>query len=125
MRGDVTGDVIDGGKNRIAVFLGGCADANEDRFAAAYGFTGVRGVRNFAGTSRRFEDFVQVMLVDRHASRLKLRDPLLINVRANDIMPRFGETCAGHQADVTTSDYRETQGIPPGCDSSIVTHVPV
>src|SRR5258708_20047283 len=114
MRGNLTRDVIDCGKIRIAVFLGRCADANEDRFAAAYGFTGVRGVRNFAGTSRRFEDFVQVMLVDRHASRLKLRDPLLINVLANDIIPPFAQPSAGHQADVTTSDYRETQGIPPG-----------
>src|ERR1700682_3752739 len=102
LRGNLTRYVVDCRKIRIAVFFLRWAYANEDGVAVAYRFTGVRSVRNFSATSRRLQDFLQVVLVDRHASRLELGDPLLINVRANDLVARFGETCAGHQPDVTT-----------------------
>src|SRR6266851_9679405 len=115
--GNLTRHVVDRGEIRIAVFLWRCANANEDSIAAAYRFAGVRGVRDLAGPSRRSQDLVQVLLKDRYASGLEPRDPLLINVRKNDLMPRFGETCAGHQANITTSNYRETQSSPPRRDS--------
>src|SRR6266436_7449407 len=122
--GNLTRHVVDRGEIRIAVFLWRCADANEDGIAAAYRFASVRGVRDLAGPSRRSQDLVQVLLKDRYASRLEPRDPLLINVRKNDLMPRFGETCAGHQANITTSNYRETQSSPPRRDS-LCSHIPM
>src|ERR1700730_17497714 len=58
LRGNLTRDVVDCGKIRIAVFLGWCANANEDGVAAAYCVTSVRGVRDFAGSSRLSQDLV-------------------------------------------------------------------
>src|SRR6266852_7100841 len=63
------------------------------------------------------------MFVDRHPARLQLRDSLLINVRTNNLVPRFRETCTGHQTDVTTSDYRDMQAKPPH-QNFLRSHIP-
>jgi hypothetical protein len=52
-----------------------------------------------------------VLLVDRHSSATQLSDPLFVNVRANDFVPRFGETCACHKPDIATPNDGETQSI--------------
>jgi hypothetical protein len=51
------------------------------------------------------------MLVDRHLARLELPDAFGIDVRANDVVPGFGETSSGYQADVATTDHRKIQGV--------------
>jgi len=39
------------------------------------------------------ENLIEVLLVDRDAAGIELGDALAINVRANYLVPRLGETC--------------------------------
>jgi hypothetical protein len=52
-------------------------------------------------------------LVDGYDARLELRNALRVNVGADDIVPGLGETRAGYQANVTTTNYGEIQSGSP------------
>jgi hypothetical protein len=52
-------------------------------------------------------------LVNRHDAGLELRDALSVDVRADDIVPRLGQTRAGYQANIATTNYRKIQGVSP------------
>jgi hypothetical protein len=45
-----------------------------------------------------------MMLVDRDATGIELRDALAIDVRANYVVSRFGETRPGNQTHVSTAN---------------------
>ena len=111
--GDLPSDVVDGGEIGFAVFFGRRADANENRVALAEGFAGVGGVRNFAGFARRFQHLIQVMLVDRNFAGIEFRDPIRINVRANNVVACLSQAGAGDQAYVTTTNDTKIQGASP------------
>jgi hypothetical protein len=60
------------------------------------------------------EDLVEMKLKDGHVAGLKLCDPLAVDIRADHLMSRLGKTRASYQANVATTNHRETQaGISP------------
>jgi len=46
-----------------------------------------------------------VPLEDRDAAALQMSDALFIDIRADYIVPRFGETRTGDKSNVATTDY--------------------
>src|ERR1700736_2817452 len=111
--GDLTSDVVDRRKVRVAIFLWRCAYANEDGVAAADGLSGVGSVGDFAARVRGGKDLVEITFIDRDDTGLEQRDALLVDIRADDIMSGLGQTGAGDQSNITATNDRKAQAVSP------------
>jgi len=49
------------------------------------------------------------------ATRLEMGDAFRVDIRANHLMSRFGETRAGHKTNIATANYRDSQASSPEC----------
>jgi len=58
-----------------------------------------------AGGDIRFDQFVQSGLVNRNLAGLESGDLAFIRVHAGDFDAEFGETGAGHEADIAGADH--------------------
>ena len=50
------------------------------------------------------QDPIEMMFVDRDAACIQLGDALAIDIRANHVVPRLGETSPGDETHVPTTD---------------------
>src|ERR1700722_10456633 len=106
--GDLTGDVVDRGKIGFAGILGRSADADEDDFPGANGFSSVRGVGDLLFPSGPLKDFVEMLLVDRHFTGFQQVNPILVDVRTENIVTCGGEASSSYKSHVATPDYRQS-----------------
>ena len=91
--GDLPGNVVDRRKIRFAGILRRGAHTDKDGVSGADGFTGIGGIADPSRLVSGGENLVEMMLVDRNAAGVELGDALAIDVRANYLVPRLGETC--------------------------------
>lgn len=59
------------------------------------------------------DDFVEARFMDRDAAVVQQRDFVHIQIEAKYIIAQFGQTGAGHEADITGTDDGDFHIIPP------------
>ncbi len=118
--GNLPCDVIDCGEIGFAVFLRRSADANKNRVTLAEGFASIGGVRDLARFTGRFQHLIQVMLVDGNFAGVQFRNPININVRADNVMTCLSQASASNQPYVPTANDTKIQGASPRKDSKVI-----
>ena len=111
--GDLAGDRLHVLQVGRAVLSGWRADGDEDHQRAVHSLRQVGGelepvLRHVLG-----DQAVEPRLVDRDLAAFQRRDLRRVVIHAGDVDAELGETGAGHQADVTASNYTDIHGKTP------------
>src|SRR5271168_430053 len=96
--------MVDGRKIRFARFLWWRTDTDKDGISGANGFADIRGIRNLAGLPRGRQNLAQVLLVDRHAASIELRNAVGVYVRAHHFVASLRQARSSNESYVSTTN---------------------